>query len=840
MSTLSRSLSSISVSDGDRDSEYFDDGTESCTDSVLSSTSASTQSAATSPNSVRSAIPRRLRPLNLLPFTPWVHQRLKHTLSPSNSPQQLHKLLHVLDSHLRADCFVYSSAAEFRQGKLLLLRVWKRILVKDDGECTMKYASLVLALAQRYEFDLIHMHSAWRRGSPVDGAASGLTIGDPLYMEENSGPSQCLARAYHCLLARTAVCVCQMDTQPALRIVMAALSFFRLPSLCAPLLDACDGSDAPAPEELPSDTGPSDNIQGQSCAVDPTWTPLLMRHCADDIEAFAQKTTDAFKSGLSDQAQFFKFNPSLFNWVNISVASQPSNSDEWIFLDECRQQIGFENESAELVNAFADFRNLLGTDPETLHAFVAGVVAHVTDVAHGSIQWSCVPGLWPLTSAAIRKLQGLRPLSYTSKIRRCMTQYLRNPDVLQFAVRALLRATPLHDKFEVNSCLDHIGSWMAAACSNYSARDSPQHAGNSLSVPLPRSFCHDEFLCALEMLLSSEHFQVLIKTLTLVYSNCGRFVGQHRRQLCHDMLVGIFFNKLFMHWCSEVRRRFHYIVVYKFNRGGLCAPPPVPESQQMPSMSRSRRPSRSSSSNGLAAAGSGTASNAASVTSASNRPGTWLGQGSNFMMSSFSWLSSALGGSVSNMIESGRESLPLSLASLALPSIRRKSTKENPGVVSLTKSVSAIQHEAKRHQRKANNELSEAMSRTDARSEEAGPEPHACVLIRTKMGPNSIADDADLVTAAEAKIAAVDEFIGDPSNPKWLNKFDPTCNVYASASLAQYRMIQVGYVRLQRRRALRFGEVLAPELSFDMVDPVNIDSLMPLQPQPPSPRRPQR
>lgn len=112
-----------------------------------------------------------------------------------------------------------------------------------------------------------------------------------------------------------------------------------------------------------------------------------------------------------------------------------------------------------------------------------------------------------------------------------------------------------HNALQVNSCLDHIGSWMAAACSNYSARDSPQHAGNSLSVPLPRSFCHDEFLCALEMLLSSEHFQVLIKTLTLVYSNCGRFVGQHRRQLCHDMLVGIFFNKLFMHWCSEVRPR---------------------------------------------------------------------------------------------------------------------------------------------------------------------------------------------------------------------------------------------------------------------------------------------
>lgn len=365
------------------------------------------------------AIPRRLRPLNLLPFTPWVHQRLKHTLSPSNSPQQLHKLLHVLDSHLRADCFVYSSAAEFRQGKLLLLRVWKRILVKDDGECTMKYASLVLALAQRYEFDLIHMHSAWRRGSPgmrSFGAGSSHT--------ERAGGTQLMVPrrgsrlAIHCTWrrirgrrsawrGRTTACwrgqpsasakwtrnlpfeclsnwksapagVAECHVDPQRHGCSVVLSFavsvcpasrrvrwFRCavsPVALCPLLARPTQREIvfiSAPEELPSDTGPSDNIQGQSCAVDPTWTPLLMRHCADDIEAFAQKTTDAFKSGLSDQvvphwaavcapirdahwvrqAQFFKFNPSLFNWVNISVASQPSNSDEWIFLDECRQQV---------------------------------------------------------------------------------------------------------------------------------------------------------------------------------------------------------------------------------------------------------------------------------------------------------------------------------------------------------------------------------------------------------------------------------------------------------------------------------------------------------------------
>src|SRR4051812_41125568 len=83
-------------------------------------------------------------------------------------------------------------------------------------------------------------------------------VGDPLYMEENSGPGQCLARAYHCILARTAVLILTHETSLSLRMyyshiivqhiatsiysifirMMAAVAFFRLPTLCAPLIDA--------------------------------------------------------------------------------------------------------------------------------------------------------------------------------------------------------------------------------------------------------------------------------------------------------------------------------------------------------------------------------------------------------------------------------------------------------------------------------------------------------------------------------------------------------------------------------------------------------------------------
>eukprot|EP00474_Spongospora_subterranea_P008838 CRZ09296.1 hypothetical protein [Spongospora subterranea] len=802
-SSISRSVSSYASSDGDA-TDYVGrgDDLESLPDSVISS--GSNRGGGDSSNV---PIPRRLRPLNLLPFTPWVVQRLNHAIAPSINSQQLHRRLQVLDSHLRADCFVYESADAFRQGKLLLLHVWKRMLVDDNGEYTMTFASLVLALAQRYEFDLIHMHSAWRRECQVDGLSSGLIIGDPLYMEENSGPSQCLARAYHCILARTAALVFQMDVPVSLRIVMASLAFFRLPFLCAPLLDAAvDVTDHICHDERSRPSSPP-----KSC--EPTGIQ-------EDIETFAQKATLASKVRLSDQAQFFKFNPSLFHWVNISMNAPPRNTDECNFLNSCKNEIGFVNESAELVAALQDFRNVLGSDAETLHLFVSGVVAHVTDVAHGSIHWSCVPGLWPLLSAAIRKLQGVRPLSYSNKIRRCLIQYLRNPDMLQFLVRTCLESTPVHAKFEVNAALDLIGTWISAACSSCIANDETNTAANSLSIPLPHTFCFKEFFAAVNMLLDQEHFQILIKTLTLIYSNCGRFIGSNRMELCRDILCTKYFKKLFFHWCPEVRRRFHYILIYKFNRCGLCEPPYFPP--QAPTLSRSRN------------SGNGGLSSTPSMVSASPHiRGGWLGQGSDLMRSSLSWISSTLGSSVSNILETGSGALPSSLSMLSLQSLTNRT-----GVLSLTRSVCSIQQEVSHCEPKEISRSSTAQtSLRDApeepKNEENDPQPHACVLIRTKLSAQAISDDNVLVMAAESYISQIEAFAAEKPSADWStweDTFDLSSHIYAAPALCQYNIIKTGYIRLQRKRSLRYGEVLAPELNYEMIDPVNIDSLIPVAP----------
>ncbi|KMS93754.1 hypothetical protein BVRB_028300, partial [Beta vulgaris subsp. vulgaris] len=179
-----------------------------------------------------------------------------------------------------------------------------------------------------------------------------------------------------------------------------------------------------------------------------------------------------------------------------------------------------DDEPASLLAAADPFCIQLGHDTECLHSFIAAVVAHVADVAHGPVQWTCVPGLWPLLSAALRSLQGIRPLAYPPKVRRCISQYLHNPDMLQFVVRACLEATPVHDKFEINAALDMIESWMATASVAVTA-GYDKDGGSPLSIPLPSSFCMKDFMTALQILLMQDQFQVLVKSITLIYSTAG-------------------------------------------------------------------------------------------------------------------------------------------------------------------------------------------------------------------------------------------------------------------------------------------------------------------------------
>ena len=90
----------------------------------------------------------------------------------------------------------------------------------------------------------------------------------------------------------------------------------------------------------------------------------------------------------------------------------------------------------------------------------------------------------------------------------------------------------------------------------------------SMSHPFPPSYCSALLLQALTILLHQEHFQVLLKTLTFIYMHTGHFYGEERAQLFTILLSRELFPRLFLHWCTEIRRVFHCILVYRLMRDG--------------------------------------------------------------------------------------------------------------------------------------------------------------------------------------------------------------------------------------------------------------------------------
>ena len=93
-------------------------------------------------------------------------------------------------------------------------------------------------------------------------------------------------------------------------------------------------------------------------------------------------------------------------------------------------------------------------------------------------------------------------------------------------------------------------------------------ANPSMSYPFPPSYCTPLLITALSILLAQEHFQVLLKTLTFIYMHTGHFTADDRTQLAAALLAPPTFPRLFFHWCAEIRRVFHSILVYRLLRDG--------------------------------------------------------------------------------------------------------------------------------------------------------------------------------------------------------------------------------------------------------------------------------
>jgi len=432
--------------------------------------------------------------------------------------------------------FVYTRKTTY-EGQRALLDFWGFLLKHEDKlnsesisnhragtetKSSARHQQLFLdtmkALTLRDEFDLAQLRNKSR------GEGAGPT---PISQEDKD-----VFNKYRILLQRTIEMAVRIFLSEKLIqeermfcLELLAISFFRIPTLCGFLLDSAD-------EEQEED-GEQERGQGEEKQPKDGKDDRKGELSASGriIEAFKQYKEKA-KAEDRKFFSFFENNPSLFDWT---VWLQGVN-DDWLKSSITKVKIKLSR-------------------PENFFPFVSFIICHVCKIAVGQIHFGLVPGYWTLVAAVLERVSRRRAAAYTETMVQCISDLLQNRSLLRFFAQALLLTTDAFDCASVDKSLNLLDEWFLIVAPD-------------MADPLPGNMCFDTLFGALDVLLQSNHFQVLLKTLTFIYMHLGRAYGALRTRFC-GLLLDKHFSALFLHWHPEVRLMFHRILIFRLNRLGI-------------------------------------------------------------------------------------------------------------------------------------------------------------------------------------------------------------------------------------------------------------------------------
>jgi len=120
-----------------------------------------------------------------------------------------------------------------------------------------------------------------------------------------------------------------------------------------------------------------------------------------------------------------------------------------------------------------------------------------------------------------------------------------------------------------------INYYLRIVFSRTVAYDFPQVAGTLVKVqawllefkimnrPLPPNFDWPYFCLALDAILSTDHHQLVNRTLQFLFESFDIFAGDVRRLFLSEFLLKKYFYKLFLHWDEITRNYFQQFLIFK-------------------------------------------------------------------------------------------------------------------------------------------------------------------------------------------------------------------------------------------------------------------------------------
>jgi len=206
-------------------------------------------------------------------------------------------------------------------------------------------------------------------------------------------------------------------------------------------------------------------------------------------------------------------------------------------------------------------------DPEFYFVFSGLWFSHVKRLAQGEIIWSLVPGYWQFVQRFTELLLLYHRNYFTHPdVLWCQDAILSNQPagahMIGFFSRLIMMSTMATSRESIERCWSVLALW-------FSRLSLDQAKGwDALTAPLPNSFPHSMLVDALLLCVRLDHFQVLLKVCSFIYMQMGHLYDEARIELLERVILDpTVFLELFLHWCSEVRKVFHYILLYRLKRG---------------------------------------------------------------------------------------------------------------------------------------------------------------------------------------------------------------------------------------------------------------------------------
>jgi len=164
------------------------------------------------------------------------------------------------------------------------------------------------------------------------------------------------------------------------------------------------------------------------------------------------------------------------------------------------------------------------------------------------IPWISIPGYSSFVLAFLYEFKKAEQIT-KSLMDASLGLLLTEPSIINFYIKFIFLKTNVYSVPAVGECIANLEQWFKEL--------------RAQNMALPAAFDAEFFCKGLEIIIQTDHHQLLQKVLSLLYNYAEVFEGEARKAVFCELLIKKYFFTLFLHWDDGTRNSFQQIIVFR-------------------------------------------------------------------------------------------------------------------------------------------------------------------------------------------------------------------------------------------------------------------------------------